>query len=243
MTTGRTSRTAVAIRHVAFEDLGVFEPFLREHGFDVRYLDAPDVPAAEVYEADLLVVLGAPISADDPEHYPFLTEEMDAIRNRHDGGRPTIGVCLGAQLMAAAIGGQVTRGPRKEIGFGPLSITDAGMGGALRHLVDVPVLHWHGDTFTLPTGVLSLASTPGYPNQAFQQGASLGLQFHIEADWRRIERWLIGHAHELETAGFDVREIRADAERFGPALTDAATTMFGEWLAEMGLAGTSSSGG
>lgn len=225
----------MAIRHVAFEDLGVFEPFLRERGFDVRYLDAPDVPVAEAYEADLLVVLGAPISADDPEHYPFLTEEMDAIRRRHDDERPTIGVCLGAQLMAAAIGGEVTRGPRKEIGFGTLSITEAGMHGALRHLVDVPVLHWHGDTFTLPPGVPSLASTPGYPNQAFQSGASLGLQFHIEADWRRIERWLIGHAHELETAGFDVRTIRADAERFGPALTDAATAMFGDWLAEVGL--------
>jgi len=225
----------MAIRHVAFEDLGVVEPLLRERGFDVRYLDAPDIPIAEAYAADLLVVLGAPISADDPEHYPFLAEEMDAIRKRHDDVRATVGVCLGAQLMAAAIGGEVTRGPGKEIGFGALAITTAGMRSALRHLVDVPVLHWHGDTFTLPTGVPSLASTPGYPNQAFQQGASLGLQFHIEADWRRIERWLIGHAHELETAGFDVRAIRADAERFGPALTDAATTMFGEWLTAVGL--------
>lgn len=230
-----TSRTAVAIRHVAFEDLGVFEPFLRERGFDVRYLDAPDIPIADAYEADLLVVLGAPISADDPEHYPFLADETDAIRKRHDDGRPAIGVCLGAQLMAAAIGGEVTRGPGKEIGFGALSITDAGLHSALRHLVGVPVLHWHGDTFTLPAGVPTLASTPSYPNQAFQQDASLGLQFHIEADWRRIERWLIGHAHELETAGLDVRTIRADAGRFGPALTDAATTMFGEWLAAVGL--------
>ncbi len=230
MTTRTTSRTAVAIRHVAFEDLGILEPFLEVRGFTVHYLDAPDVEPDTAAAADLLVVLGAPISADDPEHYPFLADEMDVIRKRHDDAMPTIGICLGAQLMAAAIGGTVTRGPSKEIGFVPLTITDAGMGSALRHLVDVPVLHWHGDTFILPAGAPSLASTPDYPNQAFQQGASLGLQFHIEADWRHIERWLIGHAHELETAGFDVREIRADAERFGPALTEAATTMFQEWL-------------
>ncbi len=228
-------RTAVAIRHVTFEDLGILEPLLVARGFAVRFMDAPDISLDTAVAADLLVVLGAPISADDEEHYPFLTKEVAAIQTRHADGKPTIGVCLGAQLMAAALGGEVTRGPRKEIGFGPLTITETGARTPLRHLIDVPVLHWHGDTFTLPADTPSLASTPGFPNQAFQRGASLGLQFHIEADWRRIERWLIGHAHELETAGVDVREIRRDAERFGPALTDAATAMLDEWLPSVGL--------
>ncbi len=236
---------ALAVRHVLFEDLGLIEPLLENRGYDVTYLEAGiDQVARPMEEADLLVVLGGPIGVGDSASYPFIRDEVDALSRRLDSCRPTLGICLGAQLMAAALGAEVRPTGRTEIGFGELDLTPAGLRSPLAGLAGVPVFHWHGDEFEIPSGCEGLASTEGFPNQAFSRGREiLGLQFHIEADWRRIERWLIGHAHELETAGFDVPEIRADAERFGPALTDAATTMFGEWLAELVLAGTSSSGG
>jgi GMP synthase (glutamine-hydrolysing) len=101
----------------------------------------------------------------------------------------------------------------------------------LRHVGEIPVLHWHGDQFAIPDGAWRLAETPGFPNQAFSLGQRiLGLQFHLEADHRQIERWLIGHAHELAAHRLDIAAIREDAARHGPMLERAAPAVIGEWL-------------
>jgi GMP synthase (glutamine-hydrolysing) len=140
-------------------------------------------------------------------------------------------VCLGAQLVAAALGADVVATGRKEIGYAPLTLTVEGRDSALAPLDGVRVLHWHGDQFAIPDGATRLAETPGFPNQAFGVGSQvLGLQFHLEADHTQIERWLVGHAHELASAGIDPGRVRSDAAEHGPALAEAARGTFDAWL-------------
>lgn len=231
------SKTALAIRHVAFEDLGVFGPLLAERGYAVRYLEA-GVDALDVdtlTRPNLVIVLGGPIGVYETDRYPFLQAEREAIAARLRQYKPTLGICLGAQLMAGALGAEVTATGRAEIGYAPLELTEDGQRSVLGGLGATPVLHWHGDQFGIPNGATRLAQTPGFPNQAFAIGPHiLGLQFHLEADDRQIERWLIGHAHELAARGIDPRTIRADAATYGPALADAARGVLAAWLARLG---------
>jgi GMP synthase (glutamine-hydrolysing) len=226
-------KSAVAIRHVHFEDLGTFGPELEAAGFDLRYVDVgrDDPGGLDATEPDLLVVLGGPIGVYETEAYPFLVGEIDLIRRRLAAGRPILGICLGAQLIATALGASVAGTGIKEIGFAPLTLTEAGKRSPLRHLADVPVLHWHGDAFAIPAGAEHLAATPLCPTQAFAIGRDvLGVQFHPEADATRIEPWLIGHAAELAGAKIDPAVIRRDAQVHGRALCEAGRAMIREWI-------------
>lgn len=227
-------KTAIAIRHVHFEDLGAFEGALTAAGYRVRYCDIGlnDLPMLDAVEADLVIVLGGPIGVYETDSYPFLSEEIDLLKVRLAGNRPTFGICLGAQLIAAALGAEVGPNGVKEIGFSPLTLTGEGEAGPLRHLADIPVLHWHGDMFEIPVGAVRLAETPLCRNQAFAIGPNvLGVQFHPEADAAAgFERWLIGHACELAGAKIDARRLRRDAEACGAALREAGRAMFSEWL-------------
>jgi GMP synthase (glutamine-hydrolysing) len=144
---------------------------------------------------------------------------------------PTIGICLGAQLMAAALGARVYPGPQKEIGWSPVELTPAGAASCLAKLQAQPVLHWHGDTFDLPEGAERLASTALYSNQAFALGTNvLALQFHPEVDARRFEQWLIGHSGELSATGIDLAQFRAEVKQGGASLRSAASSLLGHWL-------------
>jgi GMP synthase (glutamine-hydrolysing) len=156
-------------------------------------------------------------------------------KQRLAAGQATLGICLGAQLMAAALGGRVYASGVKEIGWAPLALTDAGRDSPLRFLSGelADVLHWHGDTFTLPEGAVHLASTPVCQNQAFAYGPrALGLQFHLEAQGEQIEHWLVGHACEIAGAGVDVAALRRGAQRHGAALREQARRFFSAWLAQ-----------
>lgn len=228
------TRTALAVQHVPFEDLGTLEPVLRSRGYAITTLDAtvePVTPEAFL-EPDLLVVLGGPVGVYDAPTYPFLAAERDALAARvADPTRPTLGICLGAQLLAAALGAPVTSTGRVEIGYAPLTLTPDGADSPLAPLAGVPVLHWHGDELAIPGGARRLAETPGFPNQAFDLGpALLGLQFHVEADPARIEQWLVGHSHELAAHGIDPRSLRADAAAHGEVLARAAAAVGHAWL-------------
>ncbi|HEX7854376.1 MAG TPA: glutamine amidotransferase [Sphingobium sp.] len=229
------TKTAIAIRHIAFEDLGAFEPILRQSGYAVRYLDAgvDDLGAFDQASADLLVVLGAPIGAYEDDLYPFLSDEIRLLESRLGRGFPTLGICLGSQLMARALGSRVYPGPAKEIGFAPLTFTAEGEASALAAFAGHPVLHWHGDTFDLPEGAVRLASTDICTNQAFSFGASaLAAQFHPEAGGPGFERWLIGHSVELAQAGIDIPALRAENSRLAPQLRQQATVFLERWLTE-----------
>ncbi len=231
-------KRAIAMRHVPFEDLGTFEPALRERGFAVTYVDATtdDLGAIAAAEPDLLAVLGGPIGAYEENLYPFLVNELALIEQRLAADLPILGICLGAQLMARALGARVYSSGVKEIGLSPLSLTDAGTDGALRHLDDVSVLHWHGDTFDLPEGTRHLASTPLCRNQAFSRGAAaLGLQFHIEASAKQLERWFVGHAVEIAHAGLSVASLRAETAKYAAACAAPARQCLDQWLDQQAL--------
>jgi GMP synthase (glutamine-hydrolysing) len=223
----------LAIRHIAFEDLGLLAPLLAERGFAVRYCEAgiDTLDAAGLLAPDLVVILGGPIGVYEEEVYPFLRDELAAIRARLDAGRPTLGICLGAQLMAKALGAGVAPGPQKEIGWAPLTLTEAGRASVLAAFETTPVLHWHGDNFDLPANAVRLASTPACPSQAFAIGRKLlGLQFHIEVDPARIEQWLIGHTVELGKAGIDPRALRRQAGTLGRATAEKGRAALAAWL-------------
>ena len=227
-------KRALAIRHVAFEDLGLLAPLLAERGFTTRYAEAPtdDLAAEDPLAPDLVVVLGGPIGAYEEALYPFVRDELRLLERRLAAGRPTLGICLGAQLRARALGARVYPGARKEIGWGELALTPEGKESPLRHLDGTRVLHWHGDTFDLPAGARRLASTDVTANQAFAWGpAALALQFHAEAAGAGLERWLVGHACEIAaTSGVSVDGLRRDTRDCTPAMERAGRALFAEWL-------------
>jgi GMP synthase (glutamine-hydrolysing) len=204
-------KTCLVLRHVAFEDLGTLASLLQHRGFKPRYLEVGvgRLERAQIEDSDVLVVLGGPIGVYEEEKYPFLRREVALISGRLGVLRPTLGICLGAQLMAKALGSKVAPGRAKEIGWAPVQLTAAGRASPLRHLEGVHVLHWHGDIFDLPPACESLACTIHCPSQAFRKGPNLlGVQFHVEPEPQRIEAWLIGHTVELGKAKIDPSAIR-----------------------------------
>lgn len=231
----------IAIQHVPFEDLGSFAPVLREAGMRLQYWRAgvDRFDAAAFLAADLAVVLGGPIGVYEADRYPFIDDELRLITQRLAAGKPLLGICLGAQLIAAAAGARVYPGPAKEIGWGPVSLSEAGRGSPLAPLAEpeAQVLHWHGDTFDLPAGAELLASTALVPHQAFSLGShTLALQFHAEVDPVTLESWLIGHTCELSHAGIDPRDIRTAGAQHGAAAWARGQRIARAWLASVGLA-------
>ncbi len=234
-------KTALALRHVASEDLGQLAPLLTRSGYQIRYFEVGVDAFVDIspLDADLVIVLGGPIAVYDTDAYPWLRAEIAWLRARMLEDLPTLGICLGAQLMAAALHARVYPGScGKEIGWDSLQ--------AGQHLDELPwlrplvdphtrVLHWHGDTFDLPQGARHLASSARYPNQAFAWGRHcLALQFHPEVDVRTVEQWLIGHAHEIaHTRNVSVARLRADAQQYGRHFESAAQRFWQGWLGSL----------
>jgi len=217
-------RTAVAVRHVPFEDLGLLAPLLARRGFDVTYLDAGvDAITGPVLEdADVVVVLGGPIGVDDAAAYPFLRDETDAIRARLLTDRPTLGICLGAQLLAAACGGhvQVAAPPGREaeivdVRWRDEAATDRLLAGLAAAGRTAPLPSMHADAIVdLPRGAVWLGSSTMYPYQAFRLGSAWGLQFHPEAGAATLREWAESY-DDVDTAAvmaaFDAREPEISA--------------------------------
>ncbi|BCL75039.1 GMP synthase [Jeongeupia sp. HS-3] len=230
------SRTAWIIRHLAFEDLGTLAAPLVARGYTLRYLEAGVDRLDALADAavdDLLVVLGGPIGVYQTHRYPWLLTETVAIAGWLESGRATLGICLGAQLIAAALGARVYQGNGKEIGWFPLTLTEAGVASPVRHLgADLTsMLHWHGDTFDLPANAELLASSGMYPHQAYRVGDRvLAFQCHPEIDPSRFEQWLIGHCDELDAAGIGFGVLREQTASHGERLRAQAALCIGEWL-------------
>jgi GMP synthase (glutamine-hydrolysing) len=236
-----SAKLALAIRHVYFEDCGTLEGVLARRGFSIRYLEAPyeDLRGIDVRSPDLVIGLGGPIGVYQAAQYPWISEELALLERRLATERPTLGICLGAQMLASVLGARVYPGPAKELGWKPLQLTAAGAGSSMAPLAAdlTSMLHWHGDTFDLPERATLLASTAEVAQQVFAWGRNvLGFQCHPEVRGQAIEAWLVGHAHELASvSGTSARELREQTRQLAPALARQAALAFENWLASVGL--------
>ncbi|MCC7257591.1 MAG: gamma-glutamyl-gamma-aminobutyrate hydrolase family protein [Gammaproteobacteria bacterium] len=212
-------RRILVFQHVPHEILGTLDPMMREAGFRIRYLNfsrqADALPTIDRYHG--LVVLGGPMNCDQVERYPHLGAEADAIRAAVDRGLPVLGICLGAQLIARALGARVTRNPEREIGWYDVRPTPDGAADPLfgRFAATEKIFQWHGDTFEIPAGAAHLATSPSCTNQAFRYGENVyGLQFHLEVDEPLIRRWLHTPvmAREIDCLGPDFHPDRILAD-------------------------------
>jgi GMP synthase (glutamine-hydrolysing) len=201
-------RRLLVFQHVSFEILGTLHPLLKARGFRIRYANFGRHPHArpEITGYNGLVVLGGPMNVDDVERHPHLAVEVDLIRQAIEQGLPVLGICLGAQLIAKALGAPVYANGGKEIGWHDVFPTSAAKDDPLfQDFAEVEkIFQWHGDSFALPAGTVHLATSRNCPGQAFRYGTTVyGLQFHLEVDEPLIERWLTvpQHSAELATGG------------------------------------------
>jgi GMP synthase (glutamine-hydrolysing) len=215
-------RNWVAVQHVPFEGPGLIAEVASRRGLELRPCHpyrGDSLPSWE--EVDGLVVMGGPMSVFDTAEHPHLARETELIAAVVDAGRPVLGVCLGAQLMAHALGATVYRGAQAEIGFGSVSLTQAGREDPVLGklgLEVLPVMHWHQDTFDLPGGALWLARSELYPHQAFRLGEhAYGLQFHLEVDRDLARSW----AEHLPTGVTLADPARLQAEAIGRRVLEA----------------------
>ena len=229
----------LVFQHVAAEPLGTLDPLIRSRGHRIRFANFerdPDFqPNVDRYQG--LVVLGGPMNVGDQQARPHLRTELRAIERMLDQGKPVLGICLGAQLLAHALGAPVKRHHTPEIGWYPLQVTDAGRDDpVLAPLGErAPVFQWHGQHFEIPRSATHLARSDTCEQQAFRWGErAYGFQFHLEMDEALIERWLAtpGYRAELERREglHDEQAIRAHTREHIGAMQRHADAVFNNFL-------------
>jgi GMP synthase (glutamine-hydrolysing) len=226
------ARSALIIRHVPHEGIAGYRDPIEAAGYELDRIDVTDPAFAtlDLTQPELLIMMGGPMGVYEQDQYPWIACQLRRLARRLETGAPTLGVCFGAQMMAAALGARVYAGPVKEVGFRPLSSVKSGT--PLDHLADAPVLHWHGDTFDMPENVELLASSDAYDHQAFRRGSNiLALQFHAEMGLDpRFDEWLRQWPEAPAEAGSSVEQMREDHSQYGPLAVEAGRRMIADWL-------------
>jgi len=218
------------LKHVPFEGLGSIEPWLKNAGYRVtctRFYESAQLPNPK--DVDFLIVMGGPMSVNDEGRYSWLSQEKRFIRDLIEAGKPVLGVCLGAQLIASAMGARVYRNREKEIGWFAIQASTATVGGPVfRFPPSVEVFHWHGETFDLPAGAVHLARSAACENQAFQLERSvMGLQFHLETTPETL-REIVSHCRaELLPSKY----VQSEAVILSAGLEKYA--VMNQWMAEV----------
>jgi len=225
----------LVLQHVAVEGPGRIAAALAARGVEARVIriDRGEPVPRTLGEARGLVVMGGPMGVYETARYPHLTDELALIRAAVATDAPVLGVCLGSQLLAAALGAAVQPSGRQEIGFFPLTLADgastdplfAGLAPAFT------ALHWHGDLFELPAGATHLASSAMTEHQAFRHGRAWGLLFHLEADAAQVRAMAEAFAADLTAAGVDPAKLVAAADALTTRLGPVADQVFTRWAA------------
>ena len=225
-------KTALIIRHVPHEGVAGFREPVENAGYHVDRIDVADPAFASIdlREPDLLIMMGGPMGVYEQDQHPWIRCQLRRLTHRLEADRPTLGVCFGAQMIAEAMGGKVFAGPHKEVGFHPVSVH--AKDSPLQHIAQVPVLHWHGDTFTQPPGAELLASSHVYDHQAFRRGRNiLALQSHAEMGMDpRFDAWIEQWPEAVEEAGGTLESLRAAHDLHGPVAVEAGRAMIRQWL-------------
>jgi GMP synthase (glutamine-hydrolysing) len=229
----------LVFQHVPYEPLGTLDPLLKDAGFRIRYVnfgrEPESRPALDKYEA--LIILGGPMNSDQIDTYPNLVTEVEIIREAVDRDMSVLGICLGAQLLAKALGGTVSRNAMREIGWHDVEMTEAGLVDPVLSTFapTQEVFQWHEDGISLPPEVEVLASSAASPVQAFRHGEhAYGFQFHLEVSRPLIERWLTVPAHrdtlKEEEGHVDPDAIRRRSETSVGPLQELSKATFGRWI-------------
>lgn len=230
-------KRALVIRHIPVEGVAGFRAPIEAAGFTIERIDVTDPAFAGVdfIAPDLVVMMGGPMGVYEMAAHPWIEGHIQRLSDRLALDRPTLGVCLGAQMIAAALGARVYPGDHQEVGFASVDLHPRAAETPLRHLAGLPMLHWHGDTFDLPAGTELLASTSAYSHQAFRRGSNLlALQFHAEmGEDPRFDSWLGKWPEAIAAAGRTQAEMRDDHAAHGPNAVAAGRRMIAEWLAEL----------
>lgn len=217
-----------AIRHIPFEGLGYIAEAIGRTGLEYRYFDlyAGDAPP-QLHDVEALISMGGPMSANDA--LPYLEAELRLIESAAALGKPVLGICLGSQMIAKALGGRVYQNPVSEIGWAPIHWTAAARRDALLKDLLEPetVFHWHSETFDPPSGSISLAWSEACENQAFRMGSLIyGFQFHLEVTPEMIADWC-----EQDINCGDMRETTAPIDPYAHSARQrqVAAQVFGRW--------------
>jgi GMP synthase (glutamine-hydrolysing) len=228
----------IVIQHVAFEPLGTIVSLLRERKHRIRHVNFIRTPDLDIELAnyDALIVLGGPMHVDHVEQYPFLLKEMQIIRDAMALDMPVLGICLGAQLIAKALGADVYPATEKEVGWYPIHKTDAESDPICQYFSErLPIFQWHGYTFDLPSQAQHLLGSDICPNQAFKVGENVyGFQFHLEITQHLIERWLnqqasLEYLQDMDTQQV-IDKIRADTKVYIQDSIQLSHQVFGAFL-------------
>lgn len=232
----------LVFQHVPYELLGTLNPMLKAAGFRMRYVNFGRHPEARprLDGYDCLIVLGGPMNVGQVGEFPHLATEMRLITEALERDMPVLGICLGAQLMAAALGAEVRANPQPEIGWYDVTPTESGRCDPLLSEFSgaEAIFQWHGDTFDIPAGAVHLAGMDTCPNQAFRVGErGYGLQFHLEVDAPLVERWLSvpHHVAELERYQIDADRVRLETTHRIEASMRLSEQTFGAFIRLVGL--------
>jgi GMP synthase (glutamine-hydrolysing) len=228
----------LVLQHIACEHPGVFSEVMRERDVEAFPVEVDEgEPLPEWREFDAVLAMGGPMGAGDDADHPWIGPEKQLVREAVDAGRAFLGVCLGVQLLAAALGARVYEAEQAEVGLLPVELTAEGQDDPLFAGLDERLisLQWHGDTFDLPSGAVRLAESPPVPNQAFRAGErAYGVQFHLEVtaemarEWGEVPAYRRSLAENLgEKRG---AEFLAEVERRADELHPAARRLFSNWL-------------
>lgn len=227
---------ALIVCHKSKLDSGAFKNLLLARGYDVdvRLGFNDEVAGLDPAEHDLAIFMGGPMGVYQADIFPYLNNEIKYIEKRLGQNKPYLGICLGGQLMAKAMGGEVFPGKAgKEVGWHEITVNEAGLATPMRHLdaSKTRMMQWHGDTFDRPKDAVLLASSPLYENQAIGYGAhALGLQCHPEVTTGNIELWLATGYKELADIGMSVPALREETLKNIELLHQQRTLFFNEWL-------------
>jgi GMP synthase (glutamine-hydrolysing) len=229
---------AYVLQHIRCEPPGIFSGVLEKHGIEVETIELDEGALLPDWrDADLVLAMGGPMGVNNEAEHPWLPGEKRWIASAVRAGVPFLGVCLGAQLLAASLGAAVHTGAEPEVGVLPVTLTPAGLADPVFAVLgaEFPALQWHGDTFQIPAGGVHLSTSAAYANQAFRFGeAAYAVQFHVEvteemlAEWNHVPAYHAAAEAALGPAGFETLAREFQGAR--KSMARCAERLFAGWL-------------